>query len=75
MSHHESQQPIKLNVSDLCVARRKLVGRADGNSPFADIRELQRAIISFKMRHRRRRVSFQELYNIMTELGYRKVAG
>ena len=36
------------------------------------IAELSEAVDQYKLRHRRRFITFEELYNVMTGLGYHK---
>jgi hypothetical protein len=38
----------------------------------AEVRELALAIDEYKLRHRRRFVSYEELYGVICELGYHK---
>ena len=37
-----------------------------------DVAELARAIDQYKLLHRRRFITYDELYNVLSELGYRK---
>lgn len=37
-----------------------------------EVLELAEAIDQYKLRHRRRFITFEELYDVMAELGYRK---
>lgn len=37
-----------------------------------EVIELAEAIDQYKLRHRRRFITFEELYDVMAELGYRK---
>ena len=37
-----------------------------------EIAELAEAVDQYKLRHRRRFISFEELYDVMAELGYHK---
>ena len=37
-----------------------------------EVIELGEAIDRYKLRHRRRFITFEELYDVMTELGYQK---
>jgi hypothetical protein len=36
------------------------------------VAELSEAVDQYKLRHRRRFITFEELYNVITELGYHK---
>ncbi|MEY4568162.1 MAG: hypothetical protein RLY14_3132 [Planctomycetota bacterium] len=38
-----------------------------------DAKELAEAIDSYKVRHRRRYITFEEMLQVITELGYKKV--
>jgi hypothetical protein len=37
-----------------------------------EVAELAQAVDQYKLRHRRRFITFDELYNVITELGYSK---
>lgn len=37
-----------------------------------EVRELAEAVDQYKLRHRRRFVTFEELYNVITSLGYHR---
>lgn len=50
--------------------RRQFVDSRDSLRPEAT--ELAEAVDQYKLRHRRRFITFEELYNVMTELGYHK---
>lgn len=62
--------------------RGSVQGRSDGHErrQFADSRqtsrpevvELAQAVDQYKLRHRRRFITFEELFNVMTGLGYHK---
>jgi hypothetical protein len=76
------EPPISQNGLAL-VARRNFppVYDAGGQPPqFVDllraarpeVTELAEAVDQYKLRHRRRLISFEELYEVITELGYRK---
>lgn len=64
------------NYSDLVEAsspggeRRQFVNSHDGISPEAA--ELARAIDGYKVRHRRRFITFEEMLSVVTSLGYHK---
>lgn len=45
-------------------------GRADARP---EVKELAEAVDQYKLRHRRRFITFEELYDVMASLGYRKV--
>lgn len=46
---------------------------ADGRSEQRpEVRELAEAVDQYKLRHRRRFVTFDELYNVITALGYHR---
>jgi len=42
------------------------------NSARAEVNELAAAIDQYKMRHRRRFITYEELYDVIAELGYTK---
>jgi hypothetical protein len=42
------------------------------NSPREEVNELAIAIDQYKLRHRRRFITFEELYDVITTLGYHK---
>ncbi len=50
--------------------RRQFANSYDDFSP--DAAELARAIDEYKLRHRRRFITYEEIMNIVTELGYHK---
>ena len=50
--------------------RRQFVDSRDTLRP--EVSELAEAVDQYKLRHRRRFITFEELYNVMTELGYHK---
>ena len=50
--------------------RRQFVDSYDGLSPEAA--ELARAIDGYKVRHRRRFITFEEMLSVVTSLGYHK---
>jgi hypothetical protein len=52
------------------VDRRQFTNSHGDLSP--DVRELAMAIDEYKLRHRRRFVSYDEIYHVMRELGYHK---
>lgn len=52
------------------VERRQFSDSRDSERP--EVRELAEAIDQFKLRHRRRFVTFDELYEVITSLGYHK---
>lgn len=37
-----------------------------------EVAELSEAVDQYKLRHRRRFITFEELFNVITELGYHK---
>lgn len=50
--------------------RRQFV---DSRSSFRpEVAELAEAVDRYKLRHRRRFITFEELFDVMAELGYRK---
>ncbi len=51
--------------------RRQFGNSYDGLTP--DARELAEAIDSYKIRHRRRYITFEEMLAVIRELGYQKV--
>lgn len=50
--------------------RRQFSDAREGSSP--EVRELAEAVDAYKIRHRRRFITFDELHNVITELGYQK---
>jgi hypothetical protein len=42
------------------------------NSQRQEVNELAMAIDQYKLRHRRRFITFEELYDVITALGYRR---
>lgn len=42
------------------------------NSENQDVNELAQAIDQYKLRHRRRFITFEELHSVVTSLGYHK---
>jgi hypothetical protein len=54
----------------LVLDRRQFTNSHGELSP--DVRELAMAIDEYKLRHRRRFVSYEEIYYVMRELGYHK---
>jgi hypothetical protein len=44
----------------------------DYSSLSPDVGELAEAVDRYKLQHRRRFITFEELYNVMTSLGYHK---
>ena len=69
--------------SETFVDRRSSAGNRDGGPERRqfkstpeyqrpEVAELANAVDQYKLRHRRRFITFDELYNVMTELGYRK---
>jgi NTP pyrophosphatase (non-canonical NTP hydrolase) len=50
--------------------RRQFVNSYDGLSPEAG--ELARAIDQYKLAHRRRFITYEEMLTVITELGYHK---
>lgn len=52
------------------VERRQFSDSRDGDRP--EVRELAEAIDQYKLRHRRRFVTFDELYEVIMSLGYHK---
>jgi hypothetical protein len=42
------------------------------NSPREEVNELGMAIDQYKLRHRRRFITFEELYDVIATLGYHK---
>lgn len=42
------------------------------NSDNEDVNELAQAIDQYKLRHRRRFITFEELHSVVTSLGYHK---
>ena len=51
--------------------RRQFADGRDGARP--EVKELAEAVDQYKLRHRRRFITFDELYDVMASLGYRKV--
>ncbi len=52
------------------VERRQFTNSHDELSP--DARELAQAIDAYKLRHRRRFITYEEMLDVMKSLGYRK---
>jgi hypothetical protein len=52
------------------VERRQFTNSHQDASP--QVRELAVAIDEYKLRHRRRFISYDEIFAVITELGYRK---
>lgn len=52
------------------VERRQFSDQRDEQRP--EVRELAEAVDQYKLRHRRRFVTFEELFNVMTSLGYHR---
>lgn len=50
--------------------RRQFSASVSATRP--EVAELAEAIDQYKLRHRRRFITFEELYDVMAELGYRK---
>ncbi len=50
--------------------RRQFRASSDNLRP--DVAELAQAVDQYKLRHRRRFITFEELHNVITELGYSK---
>jgi hypothetical protein len=50
--------------------RRQFADGRDGTRP--EVKELAEAVDQYKLRHRRRFITFEELYDVMASLGYRK---
>jgi hypothetical protein len=50
--------------------RRQFKSTSDHLRP--EVAELAQAVDQYKMRHRRRFITFDELYGVITELGYSK---
>ena len=50
--------------------RRQFTASANVTRP--EVAELSEAVDQYKLRHRRRFVTFEELFDVMTELGYHK---
>ena len=52
------------------VERRQFSDSSVGGNP--DAMELAEAVDQYKLRHRRRFITFEELYDVIAELGYHK---
>lgn len=52
------------------VERRQFADGREGTRP--EVKELAEAVDQYKLRHRRRFITFEELYDVMVSLGYRK---
>ena len=50
--------------------RRQFSASVSATRP--EIAELSEAVDQYKLRHRRRFITFEELYDVMAELGYHK---
>ena len=53
--------------------RRQFVDSRETFRP--EVLELAEAIDQYKLRHRRRFITFEELFDVVHELGYRKIEG
>jgi len=56
--------------NDGTVERRQFL--ASHNSLRPEIRELAEAVDLYKLNHRRRFITYEELFNVMAELGYHR---
>ncbi len=52
--------------------RRQFTNSHDGMAP--EVAEMAEAIDTYKSSHRRKFITYQEIYDVIFELGYRKVA-
>jgi hypothetical protein len=52
------------------VERRQFADGREGTRP--EVKELAEAVDQYKLRHRRRFITFEELYEVMASLGYHK---
>jgi len=52
------------------VERRQFADSRASDRP--EVRELAEAVDQYKMRHRRRFITFEELFDVMASLGYHK---
>lgn len=52
------------------VERRQFADGREGTRP--EVKELAEAVDQYKLRHRRRFITFEELFDVMASLGYRK---
>jgi hypothetical protein len=52
------------------VERRQFADQRENQRP--EVRELAEAVDQYKLRHRRRFVTFDELYDVMISLGYHR---
>ena len=50
--------------------RRQFTPTYDSNRP--EVNELARSVDEYKLRHRRRFITFEELYDVMLSLGYHR---
>jgi hypothetical protein len=76
------QAPAKSSEAGFTDRRQSGAARKDGGErrQFIDSRrtfrpeviELAEAVDQYKLRHRRRFITFEELFDVMAELGYRK---
>lgn len=53
------------------VERRQFSNSHEGLS--SDAKELAIAVDEFKLRHRRRYITYEEMMNVISDLGYRKI--
>jgi hypothetical protein len=53
-----------------CPERRQFKSTPDASRP--EVAELASAVDAYKARHRRRFITFDELFDVMAELGYHK---
>jgi len=76
------QELLEQNTASFTDRRQASGNRKEGGErrQFVDSRqtfrpeviELAEAVDQYKLRHRRRFITFEELYDVMAELGYRK---
>ena len=50
--------------------RRQFINSRQEGRP--EVQDLAEAVDQYKLRHRRRFITFEELFDVMAELGYRK---
>jgi hypothetical protein len=52
------------------IERRQFADGREGTRP--EVKELAEAVDQYKLRHRRRFITFEELYDVMASLGYHR---
>ncbi|WP_437205893.1 hypothetical protein [Planctomicrobium sp. SH664] len=66
----DRRQPLPPGSSPAVIERRQFSDSRNSGRPEVD--ELARAVDQYKLLHRRRFITFEELYDVFTSLGYHK---